>query len=47
MFYHLGQELAKGHFGLKVMLPPANLAITYGGGLTLLHFKAESQAENL
>ena len=31
----LGQETAKGPFGLRVKLPPAHLSITHGGGFTL------------
>ena len=31
----LGQETAKGPFGLRVKLPPAHLSITRGGGFTL------------
>ena len=31
----LGQETAKGPFGLRVNLPPANLSTTHGGGFTL------------
>ena len=32
----LGQETAKGPFGLRVKLPPALLSTTYNGGFTLL-----------
>ena len=31
----LGQETAKGPFGLRVKLPPAHLFTTHGGGFTL------------
>ena len=31
----LGQETAKGPFGLLVKLPPAHLSTTHGGGFTL------------
>ena len=31
----LGQETAKGPFGLRVKLPPAHLSTTHGGGFTL------------
>ena len=31
----LDQETAKGPFGLRVMLSPAHLSITNGGGFTL------------
>ena len=31
----LGQEMAKGLFGLRVKLPPAHLSTTHGGGFTL------------
>ena len=31
----LGQETAKGPFGLRVKLPPAHLSITHDGGFTL------------
>ena len=31
----LGQETAKGPFGLQVKLPPAHLSITLGGDFTL------------
>ena len=31
----LGQETAKGPFGLRVKLPPAHLSTTLGGGFTL------------
>ena len=31
----LGQETAKGSFGLRVKLPPAHLSTTHGGGFTL------------
>ena len=30
----LGQETAKGPFGLRVKLPPAHLSTTHGGGFT-------------
>ena len=30
----LGQETAKGPFGLRVKLPPAHLSTTNGGGFT-------------
>ena len=33
----LGQETAKGHFGLRVKLPPAHLSSTHGGGFILSH----------
>ena len=32
----LGQETAKGPFGLRVKLPPAHLSTTHGGGFTLV-----------
>ena len=42
----LGQETAKGPFGLRVKLPPAHLSTTHGGGFTLslsmLNLKQES-----
>ena len=42
----LGQETAKGPFGLLVKLPPAHLSTTHGGGFTLsllmLNVKQES-----
>ena len=42
----LGQETAKGPFGLRVKLPPAHLSTTHGGGFTLsflmLNIKQES-----
>ena len=42
----LGQETAKGAFGLLVKLPPAHLSTTHGGGFTLsllmLNVKQES-----
>ena len=42
----LGQETAKGPFGLPVKLPPAHLSTTHGGGFTLsflmLNVKQES-----
>ena len=42
----LGQETAKGSFGLRVKLPPAHLSTTHGGGFTLsllmLNVKQES-----
>ena len=31
----LGQETAKGPFGLRVKLPPAHLSTTHDGGFTL------------
>ena len=31
----LGQEIAKGPFGLRVQLPPAHLSTTHDGGFTL------------
>ena len=31
----LSQEKAKGHFGLRVKLPPAHLSTTNGGSFTL------------
>ena len=31
----LGQETAKGPFGLRVKLPPAHLSTTHGGGFIL------------
>ena len=31
----LGQETAKGPFGLRVKLQPAHLSTTHGGGFTL------------
>ena len=31
----LGQETAKGPFGLRVKLPPAHLSIAHGGSFTL------------
>ena len=31
----LGQETAKGPFGLRVKLPVAHLSATHGGGFTL------------
>ena len=31
----LGQETAKGPFGLRVKLPPGHLSTTHGGGFTL------------
>ena len=31
----LGQETAKGPFGLRVKLPPVHLSTTQGGGFTL------------
>ena len=31
----LGQETAKGPFGLRVKLPPAHLSTTHEGGFTL------------
>ena len=34
----LGQEPAKGAFGLRVKLPPAHLSTTHGGGFTLTYF---------
>ena len=40
----LGQEKAKGPFGLRVKLPPAHLFTTHGGGFTLSIFIAERQA---
>ena len=33
----LGLETAKGPFGLRVKLPPAQLSTTHGGGFTLSH----------
>ena len=42
----LGQETAKGPFGLPVKLPPAHLSTAHGGGFTLsllmLNVKQES-----
>ena len=42
----LGQETAKGPFGLRVKQPPAHLSATHGGGFTLfllvLNVKQES-----
>ena len=42
----LGQETAKGPFGLRVKLPPAHLSTTHGGGfalfLLMLNVKQES-----
>ena len=31
----LGQETAKGPYGLRVKLPPAHLLTTHGGGFTM------------
>ena len=43
----LGQETAKGPFGLRVELSPANLSTTHGGGITLhVPIIAERQAKN-
>ena len=42
----IGQEIAKGPFGLQVTLPSAHLSTTHGGGFTLslvmLNVKEES-----
>ena len=43
----LGQETAKGPFGLRVKLPPAHLSTTHGGGFTLSLFNVERQAGKL
>ena len=43
----LGQETAKGRFGLRVKLPPAHLSTTQGGGFTLSLLNAERQAGKL
>ena len=43
----LGQDTAKGPFGLQVELPPAHLSTTHCGGFTLSLFTAERQAGKL
>ena len=43
----LGQETAKGPFGLRVKLPPAHLFTTHGGGFTLVSLIAEREAGKL
>ena len=43
----LGQETAKGPFGLRVKLPPAHLCTTHGGSFTLSLLIAERQAGKL
>ena len=44
---YLGQETAKGPFGLRVKLPSAHLSTTHGGGFTLSLFIAKRQAGKL